>query len=223
MSKTRWKRFEEGYTRFVEKQGFAVIITVCVAVITGTAVWTKQQREPYAAPTPPVMQDVSAAQLIQESMKNAATPSPAPTDAPVIWVQPVKACRVLQAFDGTRMVQSGVTGIWALHDAIDLAADAGEPIAAMAEGVVTACGQEGIRGSWVQVEHPEGVVAEYAGMSLLAAIEPGDRVRAGQTLGFGGNGMVGETDLGPHLHLRITRDGTAIDPVFLLEKASTQK
>jgi len=65
--KTAFHRLKERYVHFVEHQGFPIIVTVCVAVITATAVWTSQQKEPYVSPTPPVADHVSAAQLMQQS------------------------------------------------------------------------------------------------------------------------------------------------------------
>ena len=54
-------RLTDGYIRFVEKQGFPIIVTLCVAVITATALWTSQREDPYVSPTPPVVDNISAA------------------------------------------------------------------------------------------------------------------------------------------------------------------
>lgn len=49
----------------------------------------------------------------------------------------------------------------------------------------------------------------------LAGLQAGDPVTQGQTLGFVGEGPLVERDLEPHLHLRVTRDGNAVDPTLL--------
>ena len=144
------------------------------------------------------------------------TGSPTPTATPVIWRAPLEKVTALRSFDATRLQQSAVTGVWQLHDAVDLAADTGDLVAAMGDGVVLDCGEEGVRGAWAVIDHGHGVIAEYAGMSLLSALREGDPVQAGQTIGFAGSGMIDETDLPSHLHLRVTRDGQAIDPLLLL-------
>ncbi len=217
---SRWQRIKNGYIRFVEKQGFAVVMVVCVAVITGTAVWTRKADAPYVAPTPPVSRDVSAAQLYQESLADVRTAVPSPTLAPVVWQRPLDHVDVLQGFDADGMVQSAVTGIWMVHDAIDLAADTGTAIRALAAGTVVDCGIGGTQGAWARVAHPDGIEALYAGMSMLAALQTGDTVVSGQTIGFAGNEMLAESNLPPHLHLRVTRNGVAVDPMTLLEKAA---
>lgn len=211
----RWKQFAQGYQRFVEKQGFPIIMTVCIAVIVFSAVWSGRMEVKVPSPTPPVDQAQSAAHLQQQSLADAMTPTPSPTEKPVIWRAPLEKVKVLRGFNASRLQQSAVTGVWQLHDAVDLAADTGALVCAMGDGVVLACGEEGVKGAWVLIDHGSGVTAEYAGMSLLSALREGDPVQAGQTIGFAGNGVLNETDLAPHLHLRVTRDGQAVDPLLL--------
>lgn len=211
----RWKQFAQGYQRFVEKQGFPIIMTVCIAVIVFSAVWSGRLEASVPSPTPPVDQAQSAAQLQQQSLADAMTPTPSPTATPVIWRAPLEKVTVLRGFNASRLQQSAVTGVWQLHDAVDLAADTGALVCALGDGVVLACGEESVKGAWVLIDHGSGVTAEYAGMSLLSALREGDPVQAGQTIGFAGNGVLDETDLAPHLHLRVTRDGQAVDPLLL--------
>lgn len=217
--KARWKAFCTGYVRFVERQGFLVILTVCIGVIAGTAAWTNQAHQPVPVPTPPVMDAASVAQLQQERLADVSTPTPAPTCAPVVWQAPLESISVLRGFNASRLVQSGVTGLWQLHDAADLRCDNGEQIHAMAAGTVAEVTAKGLTGASVTIDHGEGIVAQYAGMTLGAGLRVDDPVVAGQTIGFGGSGMMDETDLGPHLHLRVTRDGRAIDPLSLFADA----
>ncbi|MGN0778854.1 MAG: peptidoglycan DD-metalloendopeptidase family protein [Aristaeellaceae bacterium] len=213
----RWKRFCQGYQRFVEKQGFPIIMAMCVAVIIFSAVWSGRMTPNLPTPTPPVDQAQSAARLQQQTLSDAVTSAPSPTPTPDSWCAPLSRITVLQSFDATRLQQSSVTGVWQLHDAVDLAADTGDLVMAMADGTVLQCGEEGVQGAWVTLDHGNGVIATYAGMSLLASLMEGDPVRSGQTIGFAGNGMLDETNMSPHLHLRVTRHGQAIDPLLLFE------
>lgn len=193
-----------------------IILTVCVGVIAGTAVWTNRTEAPFPLPTPPVGEAASVAQLQQESLKDVATPTPSPSAAPPQWQAPLETISVIRSFDAARMVQSGVTGHWQLHDAVDLRCAAGEPVRSMSDGTVTAVAAKGLMGASMTIDHDQGICAEYAGMSLHAGLREGDPVQAGQIIGFGGNTVLAETDLEPHLHLRVTRRGNAIDPLSLL-------
>lgn len=215
--KARWKAFCTGYVRFVERQGFLVILTVCIGVIAGTAAWTNQARQPIPVPTPPVGDAASVAQLQQESLRDVATPTPAPTDAPTLWQMPLETLSVLRSFNASRLTQSGVTGLWQLHDAVDLRCNTGEQVRAMADGIVLDVGDSGLMGASVTLDHGRGVVIQYAGLAMGAGLRVGDPVEAGQAIGFGGNGVMDETDLGPHLHLRVVQNGQAADPLSLLD------
>lgn len=214
--KARWEAFRTGYIRFVERQGFLVILCVCIGVIAGTAIWTNQAQQPVPVPTPPVGDAASVAQLQQQSLRDVSTPTPAPTQAPVIWQSPVEPVSVLRGFHAARLMQSGVTGLWQLHDALDLRCASGQQIQAMADGTVVAASENGLLGTTVTIDHGQGVTVQYAGMALDAGLRVGDPVEAGQTIGFGGNTVMDETDLGPHLHLRITQNGRAVDPLAYL-------
>lgn len=208
-------RLRKAYLRFVERQGFPIIVTVCMAVIVATALWTGRQEAPYVSPTPPPSGDVSAAQLLQQSMREAVTPSPAPTATPLVWRAPLDESTVLRGYDASVMVQSGVTGLWAIHDAVDLQAARGAKVRAIADGTVLDAGKDTLQGVWLLLSHADGVEALYAGLALNNDYRPGDRVRAGDVIGYVGSGPLAESDLPPHLHLRVTRDGHSIDPASL--------
>ena len=211
-----WKRLHQGYVRFVEKQGFPIIVGVCVLVIAATALWTRKDAAPLVSPTPPVSdQAAEAAQLMQEKLNATLAPTATPTPAPEIFDAPLPQIRVLQGFDAVRLQKLGSGSLWVLHDAADLAGDTGDPVKAMADGVVSAVDEDGVAAVSVSIDHGRGVVATYAGMSAKTALIVGDPVERGQTIGFVGAGVIGEDASKPHLHLRVTRNGNAIDPTLL--------
>lgn len=216
--KEAFRKLRERYIHFIDKQGFPIIVTICVAVITATALFTRQSKAPYVSPTPPPAEHISAAQLLQQSLASAATSTPKPTAAPVQWVAPMDTIELLRSFDAAAMAPLD-SGVWAVHDAVDLKAAAGTKIRAIGDGEVIAAGDDALRGAWLTVQHQDGIVSHYAGMALLNDYIPGDAVRKGDTIGFCGNGMLDEASLGPHLHLRVTKDGQAVDPCTLWDKA----
>ena len=62
-----------------EQWTFLLMALLCVSVIVGTALWTRQAEFARVTPTPPVSGDISAAQLLQQSLDSAQTATPAPT------------------------------------------------------------------------------------------------------------------------------------------------
>jgi len=101
-----------------------------------------------------------------------------------------------------------ILGFSRMHQGIDLAAPAGTPIVAAAEGIVRFAGAHGGYGNFVQVQHNGGMGSGYGHMATIV-VRPGELVRQGDLLG-----TVGSTGLstGPHCHFEIYRDGVAIDP-----------
>jgi lipoprotein YgeR len=99
------------------------------------------------------------------------------------------------------------------HRGIDIGAPVGTPIKAMAGGVVTATERnEKAYGLKVVIDHGNGVYTWYAHLSAFA-VEEGDEVEAGQTIG-----AVGSTgqSTGPHLHFELRIENTPVDPRPLL-------
>lgn len=218
--KANRNKLRRALVQFSEKQGFYIAMTLCIAVITGTALWTRPATQEYTPPTPPVAPDIAAAQLMQQSIANAATPSPTATIAPTVWGLPLKSLKIVQGYSADTLVQSGVTGVWRLHDAIDLQTASGEPVWAIIPGIVADCGVSELQGAWVTVNSTDGHTVHYAGMKMLSAVQIGDKITLGQTLGFAGNDLLDEADLEPHLHLRITKNGVSVNPEVILAAAA---
>jgi murein DD-endopeptidase MepM/ murein hydrolase activator NlpD len=117
------------------------------------------------------------------------------------------AARALTSGFGMRV--NPVTGIYAEHAGIDLAAPVGTPIMATADGVVGRAGWAGGYGLMVAVENGGGRETRYAHMSRIA-VAPGAQVHAGEVLGY-----VGSTgrSTGPHLHYEMRVNGQPVDPL----------
>ncbi|MGR7025860.1 M23 family metallopeptidase [Geodermatophilus sp. URMC 62] len=99
-----------------------------------------------------------------------------------------------------------------LHVGIDLAAPIGTPEYAAADGVVLEAGPAIGFGLAVHLQHENGDVTVYGHMEQIL-VQPGQVVRAGDTIALLGNG--GQST-GPHLHLEVHVggiDGERIDPL----------
>lgn len=94
------------------------------------------------------------------------------------------------------------------HKAIDLAADRGTPIFAVAAGNVTFAGWDGEYGYCVVIQHANGIKTRYAHANALC-------VSAGATVAQGDMiATVGSTGLstGNHLHFEVIVNGTRVNP-----------
>lgn len=102
-----------------------------------------------------------------------------------------------------------ILGYVRFHDGVDLAASAGTPIVAAADGRVIGAGWRGGYGQQVQIAHAGGVDTLYGHMSRIAAYA-GEIVHKGEVIGY-----VGSTGLstGPHLHFEVTKNGRPVNPL----------
>lgn len=99
------------------------------------------------------------------------------------------------------------------HRGLDFRAAAGDPIRAVADGVVALADNQFFAGNVVYVDHGLGVFSVYMHMSEIGVRE-GDKITRGQVVG-----KVGSTGraTGPHLHLSLMLQSTGADPLPLLE------
>jgi murein DD-endopeptidase MepM/ murein hydrolase activator NlpD len=104
-----------------------------------------------------------------------------------------------------------ILGYVRFHAGIDLAASAGTPIVAAADGRVVGAGWHGGYGQQVEIAHGSGIETSYGHMSRIAT-RIGQVVRKGEVIGW-----VGSTGLstGPHLHFEVTRNGRAVNPMTI--------
>jgi murein DD-endopeptidase MepM/ murein hydrolase activator NlpD len=100
-----------------------------------------------------------------------------------------------------------------MHKGIDLAAESGEPVYAIADGQVIYAG-DGLRGygNVVIIEHDGRMSSLYAHNSELK-VKKGDTVSQGTLIA-----LLGSTghSTGPHVHFEIREGDTAVDPATVL-------
>ena len=87
---------------------------------------------------------------------------------------------------------------------MDFHAKVGDPVMAVAEGVVSFAGVKGGYGNVVDVDHGNGYVTRYAHNSRLV-VKAGDLVRAGQEVAKAGS--TGRST-GAHVHFEVWRTAT---------------
>lgn len=99
------------------------------------------------------------------------------------------------------------------HYGVDLAMPTGEPIYATFDGTVRISKFNKSYGHLVVIRHTNGLETYYAHMSKRM-VEPGDVVKAGETIGLCGN--TGRS-YGSHLHFEIRYMGNAMNPENVID------
>ena len=181
---------------------YLVTLGAMIAVIAGTALYTdhlrSQQNVQAAAPAP----EVSSSPTPQIS------PIPVPTLAPIRMpsaagsVRPVSGGQI-RGFSSQPVFWQGLD-CWQSHSAVDLAAEAGETAVCMRDGVVLSCVRDELWGWSVEIRQTDESVCTVA---------------RGQALGDVLARIPAESELGPHMHLSLARDGQWVDPASTLPEA----
>ncbi|EXJ15502.1 M23 family metallopeptidase [Imhoffiella purpurea] len=99
------------------------------------------------------------------------------------------------------------------HEGIDLASPRGEPIVAVADGIVTFSGRKNGYGRIVEIRHLDGMVTRYAHNSRNL-VKVGQLVRQGEKIATVGSSGAAT---GPHVHFEVLKDGKTLDPMPYLE------
>ena len=94
------------------------------------------------------------------------------------------------------------------HKGIDFEADVGDPVLAVADGVVSYSGVRSGYGNVVEVDHGNGYVTRYAHNSRLTR-SVGDLVRSGQEIAKAGSSG---RSTGAHVHFEVWQDGVVVNP-----------
>lgn len=99
-------------------------------------------------------------------------------------------------------------GGWQFHRGIDFEARVGDPVLAVADGVVSFAGVRSGYGNVIEVDHGNGYVTRYAHNSRLEK-QVGDLVRAGQEIAKAGSSG---RSTGAHVHFEVWQDGVVVNP-----------
>lgn len=94
------------------------------------------------------------------------------------------------------------------HKGIDFDANTGDPVLAVADGVVTFSGVRNGYGNVIEIDHGNGYVTRYAHNSRLIG-QVGDLVRRGQEIAKAGS--TGRST-GAHVHFEVWENGAVVNP-----------
>lgn len=204
-------------------------VGICVSVlfVLTASVFTTQAASPSAIPE----MELAVQKEIPEENVAVSVPvsEPLPTTPPIMpeqetesetQPQPEVPAYIFPLEDANAEVTNPygwqahpVTKQKSLHSGVDLAADYGTNVLAVADGTVLDCSYDAAYGYILTLEHENGVQTQYAHLSEFL-VEPGDTVQQGQIIAKTGDSG---WSTGPHLHLGVLIDGEAVDPLEALK------
>lgn len=209
-------------------RGFFAVLMLCLIAVGGVAVTTFSDsvQEPPLASEQNNTTVTTAATLTTTTAKPVAvTPATTTTaqtttttivttttEAASLFVLPLSN-KVLTPYS-EQPLYNKTLDTYRAHTAIDFDGEEGQRVRPFANGVVAAVEQDALWGDCVTVDHGAGVTSVYRGIE--PSVEVGDEVTTADHLGSLAD-VPCESDLGPHLHLELYKDGQVADATALFD------
>lgn len=171
---------------------------------------------PAASPSP--SPSASASESPSPAPSASPSPSPSPKPAALVYTWPVKG-DIIDAYSPSRQRPDPTMDDWRVHDGIDISAEPGRQVLAAASGKVESVATHDLLGTILTIDHGNGVKSVYANLAELPTVSKGDQVSTGDVIGAVGATAKGESDIAPHLHFSMTKNGVSVDPATLLPQS----
>ena len=194
-------------------KGYYIALILCAIAIgiTGYLYYrSASEPEPSLQASPTDTTDVPVLSPDTTTPTTSAPQKPSKTGMPL-------SGQTLMEYTMDALSYDPTTRDWRTHAGIDIAAEAGTPVCAAADGVVYTTYDDDLLGTTVVIRHDGGYVTTYASLDKELAVSPGDTVALGQTVGYVGNSAMMETALGDHLHFCVTLNDAPLDPQTFFE------
>ena len=170
---------------------------------------------PSATPTgsPPPRAAPSAAPSVQPSQQPQETAAPEISQKPaaLVFTWPVNGA-IIASFSVETLLYDETMLDWRTHEGIDLAAEEGTRVLAVAAGTVSQVYEDDLMGVTVVIDHGDGLESVYSNLAQAPDVAEGDSVYTGDIIGVVGNTAPAESGRAAHLHFAMYRDGEPVDP-----------
>ncbi len=177
--------------------------------------------EPAEAPIPE--EPIVPKEQTEDTAKASSVPKAEPA-VPTVSVPEKKADTVFtmavngtitEPFSGEELVKNETMGDWRIHAGVDIAAEEGTSVRVIADGTVEKVDTDSMMGNTITVKHTDGLVSIYANLADGITLKSGDPLKSGDVIAKIGKTALAECMQDSHLHLEVTKNGKAIDPLSL--------
>ncbi len=134
-----------------------------------------------------------------------------------VLVMPIEG-EIQEEFSNGELVKSETTGTWQTHNGTDIAAEKGSAVCVIDNGTVLEVAKDALWGVCITVDHGNGIVSRYCGLSASLSVTEGDEVESGQIIGSVGDTADIESKQEPHLHFEVLKNNIYVDPIKFLNE-----
>jgi murein DD-endopeptidase MepM/ murein hydrolase activator NlpD len=162
----------------------------------------------------------AAASSTKATVKPASTSKPSASKTTektkeLKFIMPVFG-NVIFDYAQDKLLYSKTLEEWRTHSGIDLSAERGATIKAVADGVVSDIKNDPRYGVTVVINHQNGVSSVYSNLASNDMVTPNQKVKQGDIIGCVGNTAIFESADESHLHFEVLKDGEPANPADFL-------
>ncbi len=219
------------FTGGISGKGYYIALILCAAAIGITGyLYYRNAEDAQQLSDPTVALDVGATnhadvEAVATNPQKDPAPTqdqtepvtqPAPQQKPAGTKKPVSG-EVLAQYSMDALTYNQTTRDWRVHDGMDIAAEAGTPVTAAADGTVYTVYEDDTMGMTVVIRHQGEYTTKYSSLDQEVTVASGDTVKMGQTIGYVGSTAMLENGIGDHVHFSVSCNGALIDPADFLD------
>ena len=128
------------------------------------------------------------------------------------FIRPIEG-ETEKIFSMDSLIYSETLQEWVTHRGIDIKAEKGAEVKAIADGTIKSIKTDPRYGISIIIKHSKGFESVYACLLNEAqGLKEGDTIKQGQVIGNVGNSGIFESAEGMHLHFEMTKDGDYVNP-----------
>ncbi|OPJ63434.1 M23 family metallopeptidase [Clostridium oryzae] len=229
-------------SNFFKKEGFYVILFVCLCIVATVAVIAtrnkyvadkkvsvaqKQNSKKIAKNSAdtqkvkiPNALEVNKKSNTKKNISNTKNKGKKSSTAPVgksveyKFIRPVIGSNTATKYT-TGLIKCETIGTYKTDNGIEISAKLGSKVSAVLDGKVTAIGNDETElGQYIIVDHQNGLKTVYGNLKNEIKLKVGDRVKRGEVIGEVGKtqGSYTNEKYGDHLHFEVMKDGKYVDP-----------
>lgn len=140
----------------------------------------------------------------------------APTEKKILKTGAPVSGQTVSGYAMETLSYNETTRDWRTHAGIDIAAEAGTPVLAAADGIVYTVYEDETMGTTVVIRHDEDYTTQYSSLASEVSVSTGDVVALGQQIGTVGATALLESAIGDHVHFCVTYQDDPMDPAEFL-------
>lgn len=208
-------------------RGFFAVLMLCLIAVGGVAATTfsdnlkqpplepdgQEQTTAVTVVTTTTAKPVAVKPATTTTVTTTVTEADTVTTAPAsLFVLPLTN-KVLTPYS-EQPLYNKTLDTYRAHTAIDFDGEDGQSVRPFASGTVSAVEEDALWGGCVTVEHGAGVITVYRGIS--PTVKVGDELTTDDRVGILAD-VPCESDLGPHLHFELYKDGKVADAAVLFD------